>query len=128
MNTVWRALERAGEDGKPLLEGLDRAGVEIKEIAAQVQSLSADLAEDEHSLPEIDDRLFALRAQGRKHQVNVDELPRVRDELAARLSLAERQDEVLDEYKAAVAAARDLYIKAASVASAQRQKGSRKIR
>jgi len=92
LNAVWRTLEKAGDDAKKLLEGLDRATVEIREVSSQVQGLSSDLEDNEYSLPEIDDRLFALRGQARKHGCVPDELPRVRDELAARLSLAERQE------------------------------------
>ena len=127
LNTVWRALDKAGEDAKKLLEGLDRATVEIREVSASVQGLSSDLADCEYSLPEIDDRLFALRGQARKHSCTVDDLPRVRDELAARLSLAERQEEVLDGLKAKVAATRAEFVREADKAGAVRRKAAEKL-
>ncbi len=127
LNTVWRALDKAGDDAKKLLEGLDRAVVEIRETSSSVQGLVSDLEDNEYSLPEIDDRLFALRGQARKHSCTVDELPRVRDELAARLSLAERQEEVLDGLKAKVAAARKGFVAEADKASAARRKAAEKL-
>lgn len=127
LNAVWKALEKAGEDAKKLLEGLDRATVEIREVSSQVQGLSSDLEDNEYSLPEIDDRLFALRGQARKHGCAPDELTRVRDELAARLLLAERQEEVLDGLKDNVAKARAAYIAGSEKVGAARRKAAEKL-
>jgi DNA repair protein RecN (Recombination protein N) len=127
LNIVWRALDKAGDDARKLLKALDSAAAEIREVSAQVQGLVSDLEDNEYSLPEIDDRLFALRGQARKHSCTVDDLPRVRDELAARLSLAERQEEVLDGLKAKVAAARTAFVREADKASAARRKAAEKL-
>lgn len=106
----WRALERVGDDAKPMLESMDRIGAELQEIHAGIQSLSADMENGEYSLPEIDDRLFALKAQARKHGCAIDDLADKRDELARALTLIEKQDDVLEGLIRAVDAARKDYI------------------
>jgi DNA repair protein RecN (Recombination protein N) len=125
LNGVWRALEKA--DADDLLKGLDSVLAELQEVGAQVQSLSADLEDNEYSLPEIDDRLFEIRGQARKHNVAADELPKLREDLAAQLALIGRQEEMLDELRAKAGAARTLFVKAAEAAGAARRKAAEKL-
>ncbi|MBN8520892.1 MAG: DNA repair protein RecN [Alphaproteobacteria bacterium] len=94
INTVWRAIEKTGE-GQDILQALDRAMAEIRESRTGIDTLSADIEESEYSLTEIDDRLFALKAQARKHACLISELPTKRDELAGQLNLIEHQDSIL---------------------------------
>jgi DNA repair protein RecN (Recombination protein N) len=85
------------------------------------------LQESEHSLETIDERLFALRAQARKHQCTVDDLPRIRDELAQRLNMIEHGDEVLAAKIKAVDEARKHYAAAAKQISARRIQAAQKL-
>jgi len=127
LGKVWRLLERVGDDGAPLMEGLDRASIEIQEVMAQLQSQSSELEDNEYSLGEIDDRLHTLRAQARKHGCTVNDLPEVRNKLARQLSLIERQDEVLGGLKDAVAKARKQYCAQADAIHAQREKSAQAL-
>lgn len=86
LNTVWKSLEKGGEGGSETAKALDRAMAELQEVAAGVDSLLASLEDSEYSLTEIDDRLFALKAQARKHACSIDELPAKREEIAGLLS------------------------------------------
>ena len=125
LNAVWRALEKA--DAAPLCAGLDSVLAELQEVGAQVRSHAADLEDNEWGLEEIDDRLFAIRGQARKHNVAPDELPRVRDELSSQLSLIGRQEEMLDELRVRVGAARAVFVTAAEKAGAARRKAAEKL-
>lgn len=125
LNVVFRALEKAGADDA--LAGIDRALAELKEVAARIGGLSADLEESEFDLPRIDDRLFEIRGLARRHNVAPDELPRLRDDLAAQLSLIGRQEEVLDGLKAKVGAARAGFVKEAEKAGAARRRAAEKL-
>jgi len=125
LNAVFRALEKAGAD--EALAGLDRAMAELKEVAAQIGGLSADLEECEYDLPQIDDRLFEIRGLARRHNVAPDELPKLRDDLAAQLSLIGRQEEVMDDLKAKVGAARAGFVKEAERAGAARRRAAEKL-
>lgn len=85
-----RLLSRTSSDAgdlEPIMGALDRASTELAEAT---ESLARLLREDGYSqgqLERLEDRLFALRAAARKHQVTGDELPalykRLKDELAA---------------------------------------------
>lgn len=125
LNTVWRALEKAG--GGAALEGLDRALAELKEVSAQIQSQSADLEESEFDLPQIDDRLFAIRGLARKHNVTPDGLPKLRDDLVAQLSLIGRQEEMLDDLREKTGAARARFVTEAEKAGMVRRKVAEKL-
>lgn len=125
LNAVFRALEKAGADDA--VAGLDRAVNELKEVAAQIGSLSADLEEGEFDLPQIDDRLFAIRGLARRHNVGPDELPKLRDDLAVQLSLIGRQEEVLDDLREKAGAARASFVKQADAAGAARRKAGEKL-
>lgn len=123
----WRALERVGDDAKPMLEALDRIGAELQELQAGIQSLSSDMENSEYSLSDIDDRLFALKAQARKHGCAIDELADKRDELARALTLIEKQDDVLESLARAVDAARKDYITQAEKIRSAREKAATKL-
>ena len=125
LNAVWRALEKA--DAAPLLAGLDSVLAELQEVGAQAQRHAADLEDNEFDLPQVDDRLFAIRGLARKHNVAPDELPKLRDELSDQLSLIGRQEEVLDDLRAKVGAARAAFVVAAERAGTARRKAAEKL-
>ncbi len=123
----WRALDRVGDDAKPMLEAMDRIGAELQEIHSGIQSLSADMENSEYSLAEIDDRLFALKAQARKHGCAIDDLAAKREALAHALTLIERQDDVLEKLIRAVDGAKKTYLSIAEKIRAQREKAAAKL-
>ena len=132
VSQAWRALDKvlqkAGANAvRAALSALDRAGSELQEAAAQIQALSSDLAESEYSLPEIDDRLFALRGHARKHGRTVEALPALMEELAQRLTLIDRQDDVLAGLEDNVKKARSAYMKAAETAHEKRAAAAQKL-
>ncbi len=101
VNTAARVLERiadkAGEQIDETLGALERASAEIQEAVSLIHGLSDNLQEGDYNLQEIDDRLFALKAQARKHQCTVSELPEKRNELAEALNLIEAGDDLLSD-------------------------------
>ncbi len=120
LNGVWRSLEKAGEGKSDLSAALDRAMVELQDVAAGVELLSSSLEDSEYSLTEIDDRLFALKAQARKHACTIDELPAKRNELSSLLAGIENEGVNLAGFEKNVAAARKAYTDTAKSLSAKR--------
>lgn len=111
MGGAWRALEKIGnEEAGELIAGVDRAAAEISEVIGGIHALSADLEESEYAPGEIDDRLYALKNQARKHGCAIDELPAKRDDLARALNALERQDETLDDLVRAAAGKRKAWM------------------
>lgn len=125
--TAGRTLERIGGEAQEMLDGLDRSAAELQEVISLVQSLSADLEECEYSLAEIDDRLFALRGQARKHNCRVDELTATREDLARQLNLIEAQDDALASLIRNVDKARAAYIDLAEKTRQKRVAAGREL-
>ena len=69
---IERICERAGDTLEAAAAALDRAGVELAEADAALERAGHELAHGDERLEQVEERLFALRAAGRKHRVAVD--------------------------------------------------------
>lgn len=125
--SVWRSLEAIGDDAKEATEAMDRVNAEIQEVVASLQALSAEIENSEYSLTEIDDRLFALKAQARKHNCSIDDLQKKRDEIAQALDAIENQDGDLVELMRQVEVAKENYSNKAIKLSNSRKKEAKKL-
>lgn len=125
LRAAARALERVADKAEgrlaPVLEALDRAAVEAAEAVVQLDKASADMDLDPRSLEKVEERLFALRALARKHDVSVDGLAAFRDRLKDRLGAIEDGGEGLRRLQAETAAARGAYIAAAEALGKKRR-------
>ncbi|GJL86098.1 MAG: DNA repair protein RecN [Micavibrio sp.] len=128
---AWGLLDRIagkiGAQAQNITGPLDRASSEIQEAIAAIEAISSDLEGSEHNLESIDDRLFALRAQARKHECTIDELPEVRENLAQRLNMIEHADDVLAAQVKKVEKARKAYEGEAKKVSEARKKAAVKL-
>lgn len=126
---AWGALDRVADkaDAGEAIAALDRASAEIQEAVSLIQTLSSDLEHSEHNLETIDDRLFALRAQARKHDCAVDDLAAKRQELAVALNAIEHADDLLAEQMKKAEAAQKEYEAAALKIREQRQVAAQKL-
>lgn len=127
---IERVAGQAGGALDALLEALDRAALEADEANAALRAAGESLQPDQGRLDKIEERLFALRAAARKHQVPVSGLPEVRTRLEATLSaldgddtkaaaLAKARDEAWRSYLDAGKALRAARIKAAKALDAE---------
>ncbi len=93
-----RRLERLhapslGETLTPVIEALGRASAEAAEAGHGLQALLASFEEDPERLEEVEERLFAIRALARKHQVPPDDLAALAGKLTAECAaLADLED------------------------------------
>ncbi len=131
VRSAWAALDKIadkiGEQGKGAIGALDRASSEIQEALSEIQRLSSDLESSEHDLGSIDDRLFELRAQARKHDCVVDDLAGMREEIAGKLNAIEHADDLLADTVKKADAAKAAYIKEAEKVSKAREKAAQKL-
>jgi len=125
-----RAVERAkGKSGGRLeaaAAALERAVVETREAIAEIEAASRAF-QGPSSLEEIEERLFALRALARKHNVTVEDLPKLQADFTAKLG-------ALDDGGAAIAAltrreaeARQAYLAAADAVTKARAAAAKKL-
>ncbi len=126
-----KVLERLGNRAPTEIDGviqaMDRAAKELQDAVGQLESLQRDLQNDDVSAEEIEDRLYALRAAARKHGCRADELPAMRETLAAKVGLIDRSGELLRKLDAEVKQARAGFIASSETVNAARRKAAMKL-
>ena len=120
-------LGAAGALLEPAAGALDRARVELDEAAAALERAGQELDLEGDRLESVEERLFALRAAARKHQVPVDELARLRDEMAARLARIDAGAERLGAATEAARAARTAFAACAAALSKGRSAAAARL-
>ena len=119
-----RRLERKSADLPGLLDGVVAAlGSALDQLEEARQGLQAAVRScefDPHELERSEERLFALRAAARKHQVQADDLPAVAADFSARLAALDFGQEKLGLMERAAAEAKDRYRTAAQILSERR--------
>ena len=112
---AWKVLNKIAdkigeEEVKKTLEILDRASVEIQQAHRNIESLISDVDSSEHNMETIEDRLYALRAQARKHHCQTEDLPALYQDFSAKLKLMDHQDHVISDLEKEITKAKNLYI------------------
>lgn len=128
---AYRSIERVADkfagQADAVIDALDRASSEVQEAISLIQSLSADMEASENTLEDIDDRLYALRTQARKHDCSVDDLAQMRDQIAKDIESIENQDEVLAELLKEVEQAKNAFVNVARKASEKRKSAAQTL-
>ncbi len=135
MGNAARALSRIGkiesENANRLNEtienaqnSLERAQNEIADCLGYLNQAGLLIDLDPKELEQIEERLFALRAAARKHNVVIDELPNILESIAQKLSQIDNKDEFLAKAEKEYRIALENYKKSAGILSDARQKGA----
>jgi len=127
MGQVWRAIDRLGDEGAAIQKAVDATNAELQEASSHITDTLSDIENAEYSLTEIDDRLFALKAQSRKHGCAIDDLPQKRDEIAALLDAIESEDDTFNALQKEVIETRENYVSAAQKIREMRTKSADKM-
>ncbi|WP_287885806.1 MULTISPECIES: DNA repair protein RecN [Paracoccus] len=126
-----RWLDGAAERAEGRLESpaaaLQRALIELGEAVSGVEAALEAMDFDPRDLEATEERLFALRALARKHDVLADDLASLADELRARLSRIDAGEGDLARLRDAVAAADAAYDAAAAALSQQRAAAAERL-
>jgi len=124
LSALLRRLQRKAAEAPGLLDGivgpLDEALIALDAAQSAADEAMRRAEFDPRRLEQAEERLFALRALARKHNIAVDDLARLRDEMAADLADLDAGEARLGELERAAAAARDAYDRAAAGLSARR--------
>ncbi|MEO1458299.1 MAG: DNA repair protein RecN [Pseudomonadota bacterium] len=117
LSRLTRAAERAGDEAAALLDApiaaLDRAMIELGEAQAGVEAALEALSFSPERLETVEERLFALRALARKHDVHPADLPDLALRLAERLAAIDEGGERIAALAAEADAASAAYGEAA---------------
>lgn len=131
MSDAMRWLDGAADAAEGRLEeplaALSRAMVELDDAAQGVEACLDALEFNPHDLELTEERLFAIRALARKHNVAPDELPTLAQDLSAKLDLLDMGAGGLKELNAAVATAKAAYDNAAGALSRARKSAAQAL-
>ncbi|MDS9468674.1 DNA repair protein RecN [Paracoccus sp. MBLB3053] len=126
-----RWLDGAAERAEGRLEApvasLQRALIELGEAVSGVETALEAMDFDPHELESTEERLFALRALARKHDVLPDDLATLADELRERLSRIDAGEGDLARFRADLATAEAEYLQAAARLSATRAAAAKRL-
>ncbi len=109
------------------IETLDRAAAEVAEASAELTRLGIDLDLDPAGLERTEERLFALRALGRKHGVEVDALAQLQQDMEAQINAIEDGGADIERLRREAEAARKAYDAAADKLGDKRRKAAKKL-
>ena len=131
LRTAHRLIERNVDKAVGRLDAalaaLDRALSESTEAQAQLEVARDALEFDPARLEKIEERLFALRAAARKHNVTVPDLVPLAEKFAAQLAALDDGAAGLKRLAAEAKAARTAYVAAAEAQAAARRKGATRL-
>ena len=123
--SLHRRLLRKQAEAPGLLENvtiaIDAALTALDEARTAVDAAMRAIEFDPRRLETAEERLFALRAAGRKHNVPVDDLAQLRDRMAADLADLDAGESRLGGLEKAAQAAEGLYDRAAAHLSERRR-------
>jgi DNA repair protein RecN (Recombination protein N) len=131
LSAALRRLERRRAQAPALIDpsvkALDAALTALDETRAHLDAALIAANHDPRELDRIEERLFALRAAGRKYNVAVDNLAALSVKHAADLAALDAGAEELKKLEAAAREAGAAYAKAAEALSAARKKAAAKL-
>jgi DNA repair protein RecN (Recombination protein N) len=108
----------------PALDVLGRVLDELAEASRTIEALQADLGDGPGELEAVEERLFAIRALARKHQVQPDALAGLAGDLRSRLRAIDDAAETIERLAAALAEAERAYATAAARLGAARREAA----
>ncbi|RUT25093.1 DNA repair protein RecN [Asaia sp. W19] len=135
--TLARLLPAPGDESAPssaqqhqaqeALAALEKAEEALAEAETLLSRLAADADTDPKLLEETEERLFALRAAGRKHGVGVNELAALLASLQARLEALDSGNARIEQLQAETKAAREVFATEAEALSQIRARAARRL-
>ncbi|MBV1832947.1 DNA repair protein RecN [Novacetimonas pomaceti] len=109
------------------LNALERAEEALAEAESLLSRLASDAQADPRLLEQTEERLFALRAEARKHGVSVPELPGLLRVFTERLSALDSGNARIEVLEQAVARTREKFEDTAQKLTAAREKAARRL-
>jgi DNA repair protein RecN (Recombination protein N) len=122
-----RRSEQAPDLAAPAARALDQALIAIEEARDALEKALRDAEFDPREQERIEERLFALRAAGRKHNVPVDALAALAERFRADLAALDAGEGHLKALEAAAAEARAAYREQALALSAGRRRAAAEL-
>ena len=113
LSHIDRISDKAGSLLDPARGALERAVAEAQEAMAALRQAAGAIDLDGQDLEAIEERLFTLRSVARKHGLDVDDLPLLRERIAERLKLVDDRSDTLARLEKQEEESRRLFLAAA---------------
>jgi len=110
-----------------IIEGLEKAAIEAEEASYALEKTGQDATFKPEKLEQIEERLFALKAAGRKYNLPVDELATLYKEVGEKLELIDSQEHRLVALEKEVVKTRTAFADVAAKLSEARKKAAAKL-
>src|SRR5262249_47371900 len=131
LSAALRRLERRTGQApalvEPVVKALDHALAALDDVRTHLEAALAQADHDPRDLERIEERLFALRAAGRKYNVAVDDLAALAQRYAADLPVLDAGADEPSRLDAAMREAEARYVQHAAALSAARQRTAQKL-
>jgi DNA repair protein RecN (Recombination protein N) len=121
MRRLMRKIDGGATLFQPIVDALDASLATLDRTTDALEDLKREMAFDPGELEAVEERLFALRAAARKHQVTPDELVAVLEKYQGDLETLQSGESRLKALEAEEAAARARYREAADILSTGRK-------
>ncbi len=115
------------EAAREAAEAVERTLIELAEARSAIAALMGFTGHDARTLDQVEERLFALRAAGRKYDSEPDDLHTVLDQHRAALALCDADTAALDQAKAIETEALQAWRLAAEGLSKARKAGAKRL-
>lgn len=125
--TLMRSPLAANSALQPIIDLLDKAALDAEEASYALEKAGQDAVYDPAALEAIEDRLFALKAAGRKYNMPVDALATLTVEVEDKLALIASQEQQMQALKVRERKAKDAFLAAAETLSEGRSKAAGKL-
>lgn len=103
-----------------IAEMLETGLIQIDEAISAIENSSSEISMNAVEADSIEERLFALKALARKHQVMIDDLPQVLENLRMQLSQIDNNGQQIIELEKAAAALKSDYLQQAKAIRSKR--------
>jgi len=125
--TLTRSAFSALPAFAPIIEGLERASIEAEEVSYALEKTGQEATFNPEKLEQIEERLFALKAAGRKYNMPVDELAAYYADVEEKLALIDSQEHRMGALSREVTEARKQFVTEAAKISEARKKAAAKL-
>jgi len=127
LSHVDRIADKTGDLLDATRATLERAIGETLDAMALLRNFADAIELDGQDLDAIEERLFTLRSIARKHAIDVDDLPLLRDRIAERFKLVEDQTSALAAMEEREEESRQRYLAAARALSRARRAAAKRL-
>ncbi|MGJ8677770.1 MAG: DNA repair protein RecN [Akkermansiaceae bacterium] len=127
MQRISRDLEKLDPDLRKILEGVDKAVLEVQEMECSLSDYLQDLSTDPQELMQLEERINTLESLKRKYGPSIEDVLKYRDVAQQRIDSVENRSERIEQLQAALQIARELVDQLGDELSEQRRLAAPKL-